>query len=83
MKFLQKMPLFFFSTMVQKSKNDQKLKSRGFCLALGFIGSLNPRDSGFNIYLHKEDSYAKIDGSEVACIIQRVVFRCADQLTVT
>ena len=29
MKFSQKMPLYFFYTMVQKVKNDQKLKSRG------------------------------------------------------
>ena len=29
MKFSQKMPLCFFYTMVQKVKNDQKLKSRG------------------------------------------------------
>ena len=28
-KFSQKMPLYFFYTMVQKVKNDQKLKSRG------------------------------------------------------
>ena len=31
MKFSQKMPLYFFYTMVQKVKNDQKLKSRGSC----------------------------------------------------
>ena len=29
MKFLQKMPLYFFFSMVQKSQNDRKLKSRG------------------------------------------------------
>ena len=29
MKFSQKVPLYFFYTMVQKSKKDQKLKSRG------------------------------------------------------
>ena len=29
MKFSQKMPLYVFYTMVQKVKNDQKLKSRG------------------------------------------------------
>ena len=29
MTFLQKMPLKFFYTMVQKSQNDQKLKSGG------------------------------------------------------
>ena len=29
MKFSQKMPLYYFYTMVQKVKNDQKLKSRG------------------------------------------------------
>ena len=29
MKLSQKMPLYFFYTMVQKSQNDQKLKSRG------------------------------------------------------
>ena len=29
MKFSQKMPLYFFYTMVQKSQNDQKLKSMG------------------------------------------------------
>ena len=29
MKFSQKMPLYFFYTMVQKDKNDQKLKSGG------------------------------------------------------
>ena len=29
MRFSQKMPLNFFYTMVQKNKNDQKLKSRG------------------------------------------------------
>ena len=29
MNFLQKMPLYFFYIMVQKVKNDQKLKSKG------------------------------------------------------
>ena len=29
MEFSQKMPLYFFYTMMQKVKNDQKLKSRG------------------------------------------------------
>ena len=29
MQFLPKMPLYFFFTKVQKSQNDQKLKSRG------------------------------------------------------
>ena len=35
MKFSQKMRLYYFYTMVQKVKNDQKLKSRGSCLKLG------------------------------------------------
>ena len=33
MKFSQKMLLYFFYTMVQKVKNDQKLKSRGPALS--------------------------------------------------
>ena len=30
------MPLYLFYTMMQKVKNDQKLKSRGFCLNFSF-----------------------------------------------
>ena len=34
MKFSQKMPLYLFYTIVQKSQDDQKLKSRGPALTL-------------------------------------------------
>ena len=37
MKFSQKMPLYFFHTMMQKVKNDQKLKSRGSALIIIII----------------------------------------------
>ena len=40
MKFLQKMPLYFFYTMMQKVENDQKLKSRGPALKERFLFEL-------------------------------------------
>ena len=43
MKFSQKMPLYFFYTMMQKVKNDQKLKSKG--TALKELRSLSPLHS--------------------------------------
>ena len=62
MKFSQKMPLYLFYTMVQKVKNDQKLKSRGVgsCLKkpmvphpfeFANIHTVNERSSGGKPYI--------------------------------
>ena len=49
MKFLEKMPLYFFYTMWKKVKNDQKLKSRGVkCFPKNTI-VLNGKKVKFNL----------------------------------
>ena len=53
MKLSQKMPLYFFNTMVQKGKNDQNFKSRRGTAKKGEIGILKGETKSVNFWQRK------------------------------